>query len=141
MKENAPLLIALAVMLLVVAAILMPDYFACHPLSFVTTAQEAHAEALETSDVHRYVQGPVREISIEKNALTMLVDEAPPTDMYKVRHAIGDAWKQSYAFRHHDPIEKAPCLLLTIIDVNSHERETCESHDSVMRLVESDCSF
>jgi hypothetical protein len=141
MKENAPLLIVLAVMLLVVAAILLPDYFACHPIVLVTTAQEARAEALEASDLHRFVRGPVREITIEHNALTMLVDEAPPTDMYKVRDAVEEAWKRSYVFRHYDSVDAIPCLRFTITDVNSHESETCESHDSVMRLFENDCEF
>ena len=78
MKENAPLLITLAVMLLVLAAILLPDYFACHPIVFVNAAQEARDETLEASDMHRYRWGPVSAISIKSNNLTIVVDETNP---------------------------------------------------------------
>jgi hypothetical protein len=141
MKENRPLLIVIGVMLAVVLAILLPDYFGCHRIHLYKSSADHRIESLELQDVRHFVRVPIRSIAVDDNALTIVVDRANPSYNPQLITFIAESWEQSYALRHKDFDPSKSCLLLTVTDLDGRTISLCESHDSVTRLAENACEF
>jgi hypothetical protein len=141
MKENRPLFVFLGVLLLVVVAILAPDYLACHEFHIRKSPDEQRIELLEATDMRRFVKGEVRSITIDFNALTVAVDSKDQSIDSALFRNILETWSQSYTSRHEGHAPLSSCLRATLTTLDGRKIAYCESHDSVMRLVEDACDF
>lgn len=141
MKENRPLFIFLGVLLLVVCAILAPDYFACHEVHFQKSSAEQDIESFEATDMRRFVKGEVRSITIDFNALTVVVASDSRSIDAVAFSKILETWGRSYTSRHEGHAPLSSCLRATLTTLDGRKIAYCESHDSVMRLVEDACEF
>jgi hypothetical protein len=141
MKENRPLFIFLGILLMVVCAILVPDYIACHEIHFRKSLDEQRIELLEAWDMRHFVRSPVRSMTIDFNALTVTVDSnGPAFDAVQFRNLL-ETWRQSYTSRHEGHASISSCLRVSVTTLDGRTLAYCESHDSVMRLVEDACDF
>jgi len=141
MKQNRPLLILLAILVAIPSAMVIPDYFSCNPLGWLTNSSaESAIETQERDDVQRaivstglaaYFDAP----TVDYHTLTLVLRHTPPENDKTFEAVTGPyaAWEHAYARRHG--ISSSPCLRVVEVDTNGRELSSSVNRDSVYRLI------
>jgi len=139
MRQNRTLLIFLAILIVIPAAIVLPDYFSCNPLHWSVKSQaESALDAAERDDVQRTIVATrmgayLQAGAVDGHTFTLVVKRVLPLsdESYTKMTKIYGAWDDSYA-KHHG-LGVSPCLSIVQVDTNGHELSRGLNRDSVYR--------
>ena len=124
------LLTLLGILVAFLLAILLPDYFSCHPIHILKSPDERRLEASEIVDMSASVRGGVGSIAIDYGNMTISTQgQASRTLVW----ALKQVWVETYN-RHHSIQSARECITLVIKDQDGDVYASCQSLDGAMRL-------
>ena len=130
MKQNRTLLTFLGVMVGALLLLLLPDYFACNPIHFSKSPEEQHIEAIEVHDLEQSFGGMLQTIDVDYGSLTVSTLGQAKFEQYS---ALIRAWGAMFAKYHG--AQTRDCVKVVMKDSNGKIYISCQSLDSMMRLV------